>query len=297
MKALLTQISLFPLRAVNKLPFSAQIAIGRTLGRILFRLASRRRHIAEVNLALCFPEKTPEEREALLRETFEQNGIGIIETSMAWWSDPEGFRTRTELIGSEHIEAALSQGKGVILLGAHYTSLDLGGLLFSLYYPVSATYRPHNNSELEKVLRKGRLRCIDELIDRSDFRRVIKKLKLNQIVWYAPDQDFGRDNSVFAPFFGVKAATVTATARLAKISQAPVILLAHHRTANNRYILRLHPALEPFPRANEFDSAVAVNQAIERGIMYDPAQYMWVHRRFKSQPDDSSLYHGKSESS
>lgn len=255
------------------------------LGRILLKLASRRRHIAKVNLALCFPSKTIEEREALLRKTFEENGIGVIETSMAWWSDPDSFRARTELIGKEHLDAALSQGKGVILLGAHYTSLDLGGLLFSLYYSVSAMYRPHNNSELEKVLRKGRLRCLDELINRSDFRKVIKKLKQNEIVWYAPDQDFGPDHSVFAPFFGVDAATVTATARLAKISQAPVILLAHHRTVDNRYILRLHPALEAFPRETEYDSAVAVNQAIEQGIMYEPAQYMWVHRRFKSQPD------------
>jgi len=280
-----TWIGLGILRVINLLPFKAQIRVGEWLGRLLYHLAKRRRHVAAVNIRLCFPELSEAEQKQLVKDVFINNGIGIIETAMAWWSDRESFRQRVSLEGREHLDQALAQGRGVILLGAHFSTLDLGGLLFSLFYPLHTMYRPHNNPVMEHVIERGRLRSISSLIDRSDFRAVFRALKRNEIVWYAPDQDFGPTNSVYAPFFGVPAATVTATARLAKISKAPIILLSHHRTSTGRYNLRLHPPVEDFPKTSEEESATRINAELEVGIRYEPSQYMWVHRRFKTHPE------------
>jgi len=277
-----TWIGLGFLRVINLLPFKAQIRVGKWLGHLLYHLAKSRRHVAAVNIRLCFPELSEAEQKQLVKDIFINNGIGIIETAMAWWSDRESFRQRVSLEGREHLDEALSEGRGVILLGAHFSTLDLGGLLFSLFYPLHTMYRPHNNPVMEHVIEKGRLRSITSLIDRSDFRAVFRALKRNEIVWYAPDQDFGPTNSVYAPFFGVPAATVTATARLAKISKAPIILLSHHRTSSGHYNLKLHHPVEDFPKEIDKESAARINSELEMGIRYEPSQYMWIHRRFKT---------------
>ena len=280
-----TWIGLGLLRLINLLPFNTQLKVGALLGKVIYRIAKSRRHVAEVNIKLCFPELNKKEQARLVKDVFINNGIGIIETAMAWWSDREPFRQRVTLEGREHLDAALQQGRGVILLGAHFSTLDLGGLLFSLYYPLNTMYRPHNNPLMEHFIQQGRLRSIDKLIDRSDFRTLIRALKANEIVWYAPDQDFGPKHSVYAPFFGVEAATVTATSRIAKMNDSPVVMLTHHRRLDGNYKLVLHPAVEGFPCESDEASATRINTELEKGIRKDPTQYMWVHRRFKTHPN------------
>ena len=282
-----TWAGLILLKIINLLPFNVQIKIGSVLGKTIAQLAPRRKRIVETNIQLCFPELDEKNKALLVKETFINNGIGIIETGMAWWSDRESFRSKVTLEGKEHLEKALSEGRGVILLGAHFSTLDLGGLLFSLFYPLHTMYRPHNNPLMDHIITRGRLRSIQSMIDRSDFRAVIRALKKNEIVWYAPDQDFGPKNSVFAKFYGVTAATTPATARLAKLSKAPIIMLSHHRTDDGNYILRLHEQVTPFPLDDDIASATRINSEIEQGINYEPSQYMWVHRRFKTQPNSA----------
>jgi len=279
-----TWIGLGLLRGINTLPFRWQLRIGALLGQLIYRLAKSRRHVATVNIKLCFPELSDKEQKRLVKDVFVNNGIGLIETAMAWWSDRESFRSRVTLEGREHLDAALAEGRGVILLGAHFSTLDLGGLLFSLYYDLNTMYRPHNNALMESFIQKGRLRSIKRLIDRSDFRTLIRALKANEIVWYAPDQDFGPKHSVYAPFFGVEAASITATSRLAKMNQSPVVMLTHHRREDGSYSLVLHPAVAPFPLETEELSAKKINLELEQGIRIAPAQYMWIHKRFKTHP-------------
>ena len=288
-----TWIGLALLRLINLLPFGLQLKIGAALGHLISILASKRRHVAEVNIRLCFPQLSKDEQNKLVSDTFKNNGIGIIETAMAWWSDRESFRSKVSIEGKEYLDEALSEGRGVILLGAHYSTLDLGGLLFSLFYPLHTMYRPHNNALMDRVITKGRLRSITSMIDRSDFRSVIKALKGNEIVWYAPDQDFGPKHSIYAPFFGINAATTPATAKLAKLSKSPVILLSHHRNSNGNYVLRLHPRISPFPIDGDIAAATRINKEIEKGINYDYSQYMWVHRRFKTHPNGKNHLYSK----
>jgi KDO2-lipid IV(A) lauroyltransferase len=283
------------LRLIRLFPFNLQVGIGSLLGNLIYLTAKKRRQIAETNLALCFPEHSDSNRKQMTKEVFKNSGIGLIETACAWWAPVSSFDSKTKIEGRQYLDEALLQGKGVILLGAHYSTLDLGGLLFSRFYNLHTMYRPHNNPLMESIIDRGRKRFISSLIDRHDFRGVIRALKSNEIVWYAPDQDFGPTNSVYAPFFGVEAATVTATARLAKLSKSPIVMLSHHRNSDNSYTLRLHPPVEPFPLEGDRESATRINQEIEKGILYDPTQYMWMHRRFKTHPNGKGFMY-RSES-
>ncbi len=281
----LTWVSLSLLWLVCQLPYRLQLGIGALIGKLLYHLARQRRHVVRVNARLCFPELNDAEREAFVRRVFHHNGIGILETAMAWWLPLQKLPAKRELKGREHLEAALAQGKGVILLGAHFSTLDLGGLLFAEHYEVDAMYRPHNNALMDKVIRNGRSRYFGQAIERSDIRSVIRALRRNRIVWYAPDQDFGLKQSVYAPFFGVPAATITATSRMVKLNGSPILMLAQQRLPDDSgYELELFPVIEPFPTGDEVADAARINAELERAIRKDPAQYMWVHRRFKTHP-------------
>lgn len=286
-----TWLSMSLLWVLNRLPQCVQRALGKMLGMSLYYALPERRRIVRTNIRLCFPELTPAEQKQLCKDIFRNNGIGAFETAMAWWTPAEQFKDRIIFKGREHLEAALAEGNGVLLLGAHFSTLDLGGLLFSQFYPVDAMYRKHNNPLMEKIITQGRVRYFGQSIERSDLRSVIRALRKNHIIWYAPDQDFGRKTSVFAPFFGVQAATITATARLAKLNKSPVLMLAQHRLPDNRYELELFPVVTPFPTGDDEADAAAINAEIEKAIRKDPAQYMWVHRRFKTRPEgEVSLY-------
>ena len=287
---LLKQPSLWPtlvwmslLRLLVFLPYRWQLRIGAGFGWLLSHLARERRHVTHTNLRLCFPELNEAQHQKMFRDVFRHNGIGIMEAAMAWWAPASWFKQRVTLKGREHLDAALAQGKGVILLGAHFSTLDLGGLLFSFHYPLNTLYRPNNNPLIDQIICMGRARFTHN-IDRTDFRSVIRKLKNNEIIWYAPDQDFGMKQSVFVPFFGVPAATLTATSRLSKLNGSPILMLAQHRLPDGNYELELFPVIEPFPTGDEMLDASRINNEIERAILKDPAQYMWIHRRFKSHP-------------
>ena len=271
------------LRLLVLLPYHWQLRIGAGFGWLLSHLARERRHVTHTNLRLCFPELSDAEHQHMFKKVFRHNGIGLMEAAMAWWAPRSWFKQRVTLKGQEHLDAALAKGKGVIMLGAHFSTLDLGGLLFSFQYPLNTLYRPNNNPLLDRIIYNGRARFTHN-INRSDFRSVIRKLKNNEIIWYAPDQDFGMKQSVFVPFFGVPAATLTATTRLAKLNNSPVLMLSQHRTENGQYELELYPAIEPFPTGDLQQDACLINRAIETAIRKDPAQYMWVHKRFKSHP-------------
>jgi KDO2-lipid IV(A) lauroyltransferase len=183
------------------------------------------------------------------------------------------------------LEEALQQQRGVLLLGAHFSTLDLGGLLFSFYCEtLDCIYRPHNNPLMDYIIAKKRSQFC-HVIERKNFRKVLRSMKSNRCVWYAPDQDFGKKNAVFVPFFGQQAATITATTKLIAMNQSPILMLSHHRNADNGgYTVTINP-VENFPSGDEVKDAAIVNQAIEHEIRKAPEQYMWIHRRFKTQPD------------
>jgi len=271
---------------LSRLPYAWQLAIGRRMGKLFCRFSARRRHVAATNLSRCFPELTAAAREDLLQEQFSSLGIGVMEMALSWWGSGRQLKALARLDGLEHLHRALEQGKGVILLSAHFTTLEIGGRLLSMHAPFHVMYRPHKNAAFEALLQSARTRHFRKAIPRGDLRGMLKSLKENIPVWYAPDQDYGREQSLFVPFFGIKTATITGTSRLARISRAPVVPFFQTRLPGTQgYRLTLYPALQGFPGDSVEADTRRINTLIEARVREQPGQYLWAHRRFKTRPE------------
>lgn len=269
---------------VAHLPIRVQFWLGRQIGRVGYRFARQRRHIAAVNIALCLPELDDAARAALLRANFTATGIGAIETAIAWFGDLERYRPRFTVEGFELLTAAQRRGRGVVLVGAHFTSFELAGALLGQITPFDVLYRFNNNPVIESIMRRGRQRRYGEVIERSQVRVALQRLKQGHTIWYAADQDYGRRVSVFAPFFGVPAATITATARFAQFNSSAVIFVSHFNDPNTRTWTMHFREIPDYPAGVDKEDAARINAVIEEEIRRHPEQYLWMHRRFKTRP-------------
>lgn len=279
---------------LSRPPLKQRIAIGRILGEISWRLAKSRRRVAATNINACFPELTPEQRRILIKKTLVENTIGVVETAAAWFRPTQEFLACTDFYGTENLLKPLQEGHGVLLIGGHYTTLDLGGALLSLVTPYDVTYRANNDPVMDWVIRKGRERFTAHQHERSEVRQVMKALRSGRVLWYAPDQDYGSKRSVFAPFFGVATATVKATSKFAAQANTKTLFISHFRKKDNSgYAMFFSPALDNFPTGDETEDARIVNEMLEREIRRVPEQYMWVHRRFKSRPPGEPQFYAK----
>ena len=277
----LTWLVMMPFTVLPFMPWQLQYACGRRIGRLARRLAHRRRAITEANLAQCFPELSAAERERLLHEHFEELGIGLIEAALCWWAPDWRLRSRVETEGFEHLRQAKETGRGVIMLTAHFTPLELGGRLLNMQHPIIAIYRPHENPVIDYLMRKRRNANIERAIANRDLRNMLLSLRRNATVWFAPDQAYLGPRGVEAPFFGAPAPTTTATSRIAAASNASVLPFFVKRLDNGRYRLKILPALADFPSGDHEADAGRVNAVLEKGIREAPAQYLWSHDRFK----------------
>lgn len=280
--------------AMVQLPFRWQMTLGRLLGRALAAVAKRRRRIARRNIELCFPHLSVDEQKKLLMRSMEAIGIAFFETGIAWFWPGWRLDRIYEAEGLEHLHAAQQQEAGVILMAFHFTHIDIGGKLLGRSFCIDGTYRPHNNAVYDYVQHRGRERNTQQgvAIPRGDMRAMVKALRNGRVVWYAPDQDYGPKHSVFVPFFGVPAATITATSQLARMGRATVIPFVQYRKADGRgYVVKIFSPLEEFPSADETADALRINQFAEARILEQPDNYLWVHRRFKTRPEgQADLY-------
>ena len=282
---ILSQGVLYAMRGVGRLPWEVQRALGAAAGGLLYRLMRRRRKIAERNVALCFPRLAEPARSSIVRRHFRSLGLGLVEVALAWWGSDERIAARSRIVGSEHLEAALSHGRGVILLGGHFTTFELGGRILASRFEVGATYRPHNDPRWDAMLRAGRLRYLSALVAHKDPRAMVRYLGRNRILWYAPDQNYNGRRRVFARFFAERAATTTATAWLARKSGARIVPYASYRRADDSgWDVELGPALEGFPAGDDPADVERLNEVLEGQIARSVEQYLWIHRRFKTRP-------------
>ncbi len=274
-------------RVCTGLPYRAQLAIGGALGNLMRGLAKRRRAITETNIARCFPELDATAQNALVRAHFRALGIALMEIGMCWWAGAGRLRRLVRMEGLEHLQAARSRGHGVILLSAHFTTLEIGGRLLGLFTDFHLMYRPSDNPLIEAVMRASRERHFERAIPRDEVRGLLNSLKENMPVWYAPDQGYRGKNSAMVPFFGIEAPTNTATSRLAAVSGAPVVPFFVERLPGTEgYLLRIEPPLDAFPSDDVLADAARVNRVIEAEIRRVPEQYLWSHDRFKVVPRD-----------
>lgn len=269
---------------VAHLPVRLNIFLGKRLAALLYRVAGSRRRIAETNIALCFPELDEAAQAQLVRRVFDSCGIGFFETAMSLWGPCARLQQRHTISGLEHIHAAQAQGKGILLVGCHMTTLDICGRMLAFHTKVDFLYRQDPNPLLAYMLIKAREGFYGEAIITVETRKLVHNLRAGHTVWYAPDQDYGIKHSIFAPFFGIPAATVPGTARFAKLGRAVVIPFFHYRDDTGHYRIELKAPLDNFPSGDDLADITRVNQCFEQAIRAQPEQYLWVHRRFKTRP-------------
>jgi KDO2-lipid IV(A) lauroyltransferase len=281
---------------VVQLPYRVLLAIGQGIGWIIFNASASRRHIAARNLELCFPQWTTAERQRVLKKNFASNGIALMEMAMSWWWPRARLQKLAHIEGLEHLQRAQAEGKGVILMALHFTTLEIGAALLGQRHTIDGMYREHKNAVFDYIQRRGRERHNQDAtaIEREDVRAMLKVLRAGRAIWYAPDQDYGAKQSLFVPLFGVQAATVTATTKFARLGRALVMPFTQERLSDGSgYRLVIHPSLEDFPGESEEADCLRINRWVEAKVSDLPEQYLWAHRRFKTRPPGEPKLYSK----
>ncbi|MEL6871089.1 MAG: lipid A biosynthesis acyltransferase [Pseudomonadota bacterium] len=271
------------LRAISVLPHAVQMRIGKAIGRMALRVGRKRRRIVLRNLRLCFGDLSSAERNALTAAHFENLGLSIVEMAMAYYR-PQRLLSRVTLHGTEHLEA--HPERRVILLTAHFGALEVGGSALRAYgLSFDAVFRKDRNPLVNELIRRGRERAGRQTIEKNNIKQMVRSLRSGVPVWYAPDQSYRRKQSALIDFFGEPAMTNTATSGLARLGNAVVVGFFPHRRADlSGYDVYIHPALPNFPGDDPVADTKQITALIESEIRRSPAQYFWVHRKFKGRP-------------
>jgi len=265
----------------DKLPWPEKRALARVLGWIVFHVVGIRRRVVFTNLKLCFPEKSLREITALARAHYDALALGLFELCAGWWAKSKDLPPH-RIIGLEHLHAGLARGRGVVFLSAHFTTLEIGGRLIAEAHRMGGLYRDPNNPVVAHLMRSQRARHMTPAVHFDDLRGLVRGLRGNAAIWYAPDQGKRSKSSEILPFFGVPAITNTATSKIAEMTGCAVVPFFAKREADHSYTLTILPALENFPTKDAAADAVRINRLIEQHVRLAPEQYFWVHKRFKA---------------
>ena len=280
----LLKVALLPVRALGRLPLGVSRALLRPLAPVLRRLMGRRMRVVDRNLALCFPELSDQQRWALRRAHCRQLTDGLAETAVVWCRPGRLDSRFGELKGLDHLRAAQTDGRGVLMLTAHATCMELGARLVGEQVQARAIYRPLRHAVLENFQNAGRGRYAEAMIARDDVRAMVRHLRAGGVLWYAPDQDFGPRRSLFAPFFGLPTATPTGLIDLVRLGRARVVTMYPIKQADGRVIVHFEPVWEDWPSGDAQADLARYNAQVEQWIRAHPPQYWWLHRRFKTAP-------------
>ncbi|HSX62476.1 MAG TPA: LpxL/LpxP family Kdo(2)-lipid IV(A) lauroyl/palmitoleoyl acyltransferase [Tahibacter sp.] len=280
-----SRLGLALVRGVARLPQRWQRRLAALLGWLAQGLLVMRKRVAARNLAVCFPELDEAARARLLADNLRDSGRMLVEFAVAWFGSDDAIAAiPCRVTGLEHLAAAREQGRGVLLVGGHFSHLELCARLVSRRIRISGMYRVMDDPVFEQAVLAARLRYADAMFTKDELRATVKYLRRGGTVWYAPDQDMRGKDSVFVPFFGVPASTITATHHLARLSGALVLPFFHRRDADGGYTLRLEAPLADFPSDDAVADTARVNAAIEAMVREAPSQYLWLHKRFKTRP-------------
>jgi len=285
-------IGLGLLRLICCLPHSVALLIGRSLGRLAGLIGGKRRAIVRRNIALCFPDLTSIEREMLTRRHFAALGMSVIEMGLARWASDQRLNSITTIEGVQYVLDAINNGHGVILMSAHFTTLELSGRVLKLNIPpFDAVYRKSRSDFATEVLRSGRERSAANTIEKQNIKSMVRSLRNGGIVWYAPDQSYSRKGAEVIPFFGVPSMHTTATSTLARLGNAVTIPYFPERLPDGRYHLKILPPLDDFPSDDPVEDTKKYIRSLEEQVRQFPEQYLWVHRKFKNLPEPYPDYY------
>lgn len=283
------------LRLSAFLPLRFWYKPGAALGLLIYHLMPSRRRVARINLRQAYPGYSEQQVKNLNKAAFKSLGISVFEMAAAWFKKRETLEKICTVEGQQHLDEAMAKGRGVLLLTGHFTTLEMGGLLIGTRVDkYNAVFKPAHNRLFNAIMVRARTKMGNELIETRNVRAIIRGLKKGHATWFGPDQDFADQDIVFTPFLGGIASTLTATAKIASMTGAAVVPFYPQRLEDGSgYRLIIQPALENFPTDDiEADSA-RVNHTIEAMVYQLPEQYLWSHKRFKTQDDRSiNIYAG-----
>lgn len=288
------KFAFFVLYLIQLLPFKLIHLLADGVGTLAYYLVKPRRKVGEVNLRLCFPEWSEAERTALLKRHFRHMGKLMLEYGLYWYASAKRLRGFVRYQDKHHLDDALAAGEKVILLYPHFTAFEMAVYTLNQDVPLTSMYSHQKNKALDEQILKGRHRYNNVfLLGRTDgLRAIIKQLRKSDAPFlYLPDQDFGRNDSIFVPFFGIPTATITGLSRIAAMTGAKVIPAIPTREADNTVTLRFYPAWENFPSEDAEADTRRMNEFIEARVREQPEQYFWLHKRFKTRPEgEESVY-------
>jgi KDO2-lipid IV(A) lauroyltransferase len=289
----ITWFGLFLLYLIAWLPYGAKQWLGTFLGTMMYKQGGMRLQIARTNINACFPELSDAERETMVKDSFIANMKGLIESTIAWWRSHKPLIDNLEVHGYEHLKEAQDRGKGVLLVGAHFSILDLAGPLANSIFDFNYMYRPHDNALFDAVIERSRRRYSHEKFDKFQLKKMCSYIKEGNTVWYGYDQDFGKRRSVFAPFFGIQTATLKMASGLAHSTGATVLMIGQFREKNGTYSIHFSPIFENIAEDDDITAATRLNQQLETFVRLHPEQYLWMHRRFRSRPEGEEPFYPK----
>lgn len=283
---MLTRVAVALIWLVHFLPLQLLAPIGRGLGIVAYLAVAERRRVGRINLRLCFPQMSEHERRRLLRRHFQAFGRAVLERGILWWSRRERITRLVHIEGLHHWQAV--QDRPVIWLVPHFVGLDMGGSRIAAEYRVASMYSHQKDPMLDRILYRGRTRFVmPRLVSRQEgVRSVVRVMRDEHLpFYYLPDMDFGSRDSIFVPFFGVPAATITGLARIARLARAVVVpLVTRQLPGGDGYVVQFYPAWENYP-TDDIDADVRrMNAFIEDRVREMPEQYHWLHKRFKTRP-------------
>ncbi len=288
-----TWLSLAFLYVVNVLPAAWVDVMANSLGDLARNINQKRRRIARKNLELVFPNKSIAERKEILRQHFRGQMRSVMHLGLFWWSPESRLQKRIEITGKEHIDKSLSAGKAVIVMTSHSVGLEAAVSAITMSYPISGPFKELKNPLTNYFIAKGRTRFGAIIYSRdAGLRPIIKDVRAGNLMFYLPDEDLGKDRSIFVPFFNMQKATIPVLGRLAKTCNANVLpCISCYDESQHKYRIHVLPALKEFPTGEDVTDATRMNQAIEKTVNLCPAQYFWTLRIFRTRPEGESRFY------
>lgn len=275
------------LRVTCFLPYRSQIGLGKFLGRIAHRVAAKRRAITRRNIEICFPDLSAQARNELALQHFEALGASLMEFALSRWASEEKLHSLVSISGKENVKEAMKDGSGVIMLSAHFTTLEVTARSACADLPpVDLVYRKFRSELMTEFVASTRELSIRRTINKDDIKSMVRSLRDGAIVWYAPDQSYDRKNSALMNFFGEPTMTNTATSTLAKLGRAKVLPYLPRRLPDGGYEAMILPALEGVPSDDPVADTQQYLDVLEDFIRKCPEQYYWIHRKFKNRPPE-----------
>jgi len=285
-----TWILILLMRVGVFIPFRLQVFFGKIIGKLIYPFMTELRKTAYSNISNCFPEKKQPQVTLLVKQHFEAIGVSLFETANAYYASDKKIEKMLIVNNEQYFTEALKKEGGIILLCSHFMPLMLGSRALLIKHTIANIYRPQNNQLFDQVMVKGYVKNGAIMIKNTDIRSIIKAINNSLPIWYAPDQDLGKNNSIFAPLFGIQTATASSTSRLAKNNNTRVIPYSFIRVKDG-YEMSFDKPLKNYPSGNAIKDASKTNQILEKQILKNPEQYLWIHRRFKTRPEGEENFY------